>query len=543
MSTGVLRWEDMRKAINLNTGFFETSQYDLDAQMRVIAGNWDGAGMSAGNLQYNFGPADRLSEFFNHLLSNHESVVRGVFGDKTDLFEQFKTVNLTYSRADKIKWGDGITDYTKPSPDGHALKQPWKDILGNLMITPQAYAKYFEMMDAYYVPDALDLFKQLNCYSRASLASLFDLNVNRGRFYPCNTLVVDFEQIEANTALSDEEKEAKKNYMINIRGNDTTNAMGASAPSFEPRRMAQANLGGDYYNSPYNPETDFDINLEPAIPEKAQGGFSVKLGEMNVHNVFLGNNPIKSIYLGANLLGNAEIKPYYTSKVPETQFRTLPNSYIGFKDGSITIEAGQELWVDVQNFVACKTYFTTDGSTPTVNSPVYHTSLKFTKSCVLKTLTVSLSGIAENVRTLNITVPVKGWRYLKVTPDTAKGHWQAYEIEIRDKAGVNRFVNATGSFAPLPDWTNTFGDIAQLKDGNKTESAVYWTWGYPLVLTIDLGASYELAEMDIWIGASTTNKTQAVNVQVSNDNVNWESGKVAFGGNIETLLQRYTFTS
>jgi hypothetical protein len=402
MTTGVLSWADMRRAIMLNTGFFETNQYVLDEQMKIIAGNWDGAGMSAGNLQYNYAFGDRLTELFSHLLNNHDSVVRGVFGADTARYDEFRTVHLTYTNAQKITWADGITD---PANE-HRLLDPWKTILGNLMITPECYAKYYEMMDAYYIPNALELFKQLNCTSRASLASLFDLSVNRGRYYPCNTIVWEFENVDARTDLDEAGKEAEKIRLINTRGNDTTN--GITATTWVERRMAQANQGGDYFGSLYDPETQFDINQEPAIPEKLKGfGNDVKLGALEAKGLYFGTTPIKSIYLGATLVGNAEIDPYLPSTVPNTQFRTNPNSYLGFENGgTATINEGAKVWVDVQNFVACKTYYTIDGTTPTTASPRYTDGivLNTAGTITVKALTVSLAGVAEAVKTCTITV-------------------------------------------------------------------------------------------------------------------------------------------
>ena len=58
----------------------------------------------------------------------------------------------------------------------------------------------------------------------------------------------------------------------------------------------------------------------------------------------------------------------------------------------------------MQNWVACRTYYTTDGSTPTTASNLYHEQLSFTESCTLKTLTVSVNGIAEPVKTLTVNV-------------------------------------------------------------------------------------------------------------------------------------------
>lgn len=402
MTTGVLSWPNMRMAIMLNTGFFETSRYVIEDQMRVIGGNWDGAGQSVGNLQYNWGSADRLTELYNYMLNNYASVVQGVFGAETAKYDEFRNVCLTYTRANKVAWADTITDYGTPA--GHAIIEPWKTILGDLLVTPECVAKYQTMMDAYYVPNALDLFKQLSCTSRAALASLFDLNVNRGRFYPCNTLVVDFDAIDANGALTDAEKEAQKIAAINNRGNDPTNAMDASASGFAQRRDAQANQGGLYFGATYDPETQFDINQEPAITEKSSSLTGVKLGELNIQNAFLGTTPIISLYLGANLIDSVGIEPYTTSKVPDTQFRTNSNSYSGFETGPISVSSGQKLWIDVQNFVAARTYYTLDGSTPTTSSTLYQDHITLTQSCTVKALTVSVSGVSEVVRTLDVTV-------------------------------------------------------------------------------------------------------------------------------------------
>jgi hypothetical protein len=413
MTTGVLPWGTLRAKILLNTGFFETSSAIENNQMYVTAGNWDDAGLSVGMLQYNYGIADRASELLGHLLTNYETVVRNVFGAETAKFEEFKTVNLTYTRANKVAWADSISNWQfdvngnkiKTGDSGHKLIAPWADILGRLMQTPESKAKYYEMFDAYYLPLPLDLFKQLNCFSRASLASLVDLSTNRGRYYSVATLIRDFEIIDADTTLDDFAKETAKIQKINDRGNDSTN--GITGTTWVERRNCMRNQGGTYFGTVYDPEVQFDINQEPAIPEKQKGfGNDVKLGEIATTGLYLGTTPLKSIYLGATLIGNAEIAPYTTSKVPDTQFRTNPNSYVGFESGAQTIAKGEKVWVDVQNWVACKIYYTTDGTTPTVNSPLYYDGVVFNTAgtITLKCLAVSLSGVAEAVKTCTVTV-------------------------------------------------------------------------------------------------------------------------------------------
>ena len=299
MTTGVLPWDELIKKLNLNTGFFETSQLTLDKQMRVIAGNWDGAGMSAGNMQYNFGTADRLTELFNHMFDKYETVVESAFGGNTANFQEFKTVCTTYTRAQKIAWGASITD---PN-NGHKIIEPWLTFIGNLMVTPECYAKYVQMMDVYYLQDALFVFRQMSCKSRMALASFFDCVINKGRYYPINSLQAKFDEIDANAGITEDEKEAQKIWQINFMANEEVNGLNdASSNTFRPRRSAMANQAGDYFGLNYDPKNLFDINQEPALlekmsvqPQEEQPQENVPLGIINVEDLCLGNKAVTSL--------------------------------------------------------------------------------------------------------------------------------------------------------------------------------------------------------------------------------------------------------
>ena len=246
MTTGVLPWDELVKKLNLNTGFFETSNIELEKQMRVIAGNYDGAGISAGNMQYNFGTADRLTELFNHMFNNYESKVADAFGGYTEDFQTFKTVCTTYTRAQKVAWGNSIsiTD-ANPNLNLRKVQKTWETLIGNLMLVPECYAKYVQMMDTYYLQDSLFVFRQMSCTSRMALASFFDVVINKGRYYPVNSLQVKFDEIDANNALSDAEKEAQKIWQINYMGNQEVNALNdTSSSGFKPRREAYGKSSG-----------------------------------------------------------------------------------------------------------------------------------------------------------------------------------------------------------------------------------------------------------------------------------------------------------
>ena len=151
--------------------------------------------------------------------------------------------------------------------------------------------------------------------------------------------------------------------------------------------------------------------------------FNVIIGSLPVENIFLGTTPVKSLYLGANLLGGVTEtprEPFTTDLAPKTQFRTNGGSYAGIGNVTdVTLDYEQPLWIDVQNYVACRTYFTLDGTEPTKLSWVLSDGpFKFTSSAVLKTKTISIFGVAEVTKTLNVTVNAPpqiepGWRYVR----------------------------------------------------------------------------------------------------------------------------------
>lgn len=419
MSTGILPLNDLKRKCHSNTGFFETSQYTEDAQMFVTSGNHDAAGLSIGNLQYNFGPADRAQEWFKFMIDNHMTIVNSAFGANTSQRDTFINVINTYTRADRITWGDSISALV--NGEKRALVEPYKSAFGNMLISAEGKVKYYAMADAYYWTPIYEVFRHLGCKSRAACASLFDTYVNKGRFYPINLIQADFDAIDANNTLTEAQKEAQKIYQINYRGNydnavnPNVNAWGTIDQNTfwhgdgvdDGRRGCMANQEGVYYGAVYDPENQFDINQEPATDEKAgEKPLNVNLGAIQVQDAYLGTTPIKEIYLGATLIGGGTPAAVTSSRVPVTQFRTNPASYAGIGAvTSINLDAGKPLWIDVQEpFVGCRTYYTLDGSTPTTSSTLYTDALTFDATTTLKVLTVSVFGVAAAVKTLTVNV-------------------------------------------------------------------------------------------------------------------------------------------
>lgn len=418
MTTGVLPYRTFKDKVLLNSGFFECSSTDVYVQQGTTSGNHDDAGMSMGSLQYNFGSANRLTELWQYMINNHEQDCIDAFGANTAQYTKWKTAMLSTVQADRKQFGIDVTD---PN-NAHALIQPYKDIFMVLGNKQSHIDKYKSMADAYYFPVPEILFLTSTCTSRIAYASIFDAYINKGRFYPVNLIQADFDKIDADTTIDSAEKERQKNYQINYRANydnavnPNVNAWGTiDQDTFwhgdgvdDGRRGCMANQTGVYYGLTYDPDVQFDMSQEPAMSQKTST-LGVAFGANTILDIYNGSAKISKIYFGTQLLGSGATITT-SSAVPKTQFRTNPASWAGIGTAtSVSLTQGQKLWVDcLENpagtLVACRTYYTIDGTTPTTSSPLYDKALTFDTSCTLKTLTVSLSGVAEAVKTLTVTI-------------------------------------------------------------------------------------------------------------------------------------------
>ncbi|HSW75677.1 MAG TPA: FN3 associated domain-containing protein [Candidatus Saccharimonadales bacterium] len=473
MTKGVLNLDTLKFNVEWNTGFFECSTNDSDAQMFTCSGNHDGAGMSAGDLQINFGAANHLMELWQYMINNYEQLCIDAFTTHTTEYNTWKTAMLSATQQDRINFGANITDIN----NDHAIVEPYKTALGNLLLTPESKAKYHAIRDAYYWDEPYNLFQSLSCTSRMALASLFDIYINKGRCYPINLYTVDFEAIDANDTLTADDKENQKILLINNRANSEENSINdANTAVFAPRRDGMANQGGNYYGLTYDPSV-FDMNLEPGTAQKVVGT-GVKLGSLDVSNVYLGTAPIQSIYLGATLLNSAGT-PFTTSLVPKTQIRTNPGGWAGIGGAtSISISQGAPIWIDVQpgGMVACKTYYTTDGTEPTEASTLYNAAIVLNASCTFKCKTISVFGYAEATKTITVTVTAAPTT--TISPSTTVQNTIPFTVTLTSDEQGAAIKYKLGTSQTIYDYTVPFSVNQNSPGVASTQITVkYWSVG------------------------------------------------------------------
>jgi hypothetical protein len=104
----------------LETAFSVTAAFETAGdKFQQITGNFDGAGLSFGPAQVNFG-SGTLVPLFRKFLAADEGAVRGCFTDADD-YDDFMRV-LNASAPQQIQWATSITT----GRGGHDVVEPWR---------------------------------------------------------------------------------------------------------------------------------------------------------------------------------------------------------------------------------------------------------------------------------------------------------------------------------------------------------------------------------------------------------------------------------
>ena len=259
----VTPYEKLKQNALTLTALFETSMGFPQAFGRT-AGNFDGAGMSFGAIQYNF-KSGTLQPILKGMFDKHTQVVKNAFNYNSNpsYFNTVKNVVYNMSKSQQINWGSSITS-------GTGIKQPYKDFFYNLGITPECIALQVKGADSYF-NQAKSHFKKFGLTTRRAFALCFDIAIQNWSISSSTATRIfnDFKSI--SSSLSHEQKETKKMQIIANRRAEASNSQWVE--DVRKRKLAIANGTGTVHGFYIN-TADYDLILEPAFLED-QGTFAV----------------------------------------------------------------------------------------------------------------------------------------------------------------------------------------------------------------------------------------------------------------------------
>jgi len=107
----------------LETAFSVTSGFETSGdRFQQVTGNFDGAGISFGPVQWNF-KSKTLAPLFRKFEETDESALRACFTDEIDYEDWLKVLDLSVDQ--QIEWANNIST----GRGGHDVVQPWKGYL------------------------------------------------------------------------------------------------------------------------------------------------------------------------------------------------------------------------------------------------------------------------------------------------------------------------------------------------------------------------------------------------------------------------------
>jgi hypothetical protein len=227
------------------TGTFETSTKPPDSY-GVSVGDFDGAGMSFGVLQFNL-KSKTLQPILKTLLITNEVDMVRIFG--TSLIDLEKVLNKP--TLDQIQWGASITK-------GRALSVPWREYfknLGKLQACQELQLKQAE----WYFTKADSYMKLFNLKSERGYALCFDVAVQCGSF-GMGVFKRIIEKFNTNPDMLEQEK-------LIIMVKEKANAINTQwRNDVFLRKMAIATGVGTVHGVQVLLEKDFDITMRDADP-------------------------------------------------------------------------------------------------------------------------------------------------------------------------------------------------------------------------------------------------------------------------------------
>jgi hypothetical protein len=254
----VKTYEDLKEKAMGMTGYFETSNAS-PACYGVTSGNWDGAGVSHGVLQFNF-KTGNLQTLWNYMDTNYNADCRTIFGTYYDQWHTLINDTLVNQQA----FGDAQGD---PATGKHSMLSPWNSMFSQLGQHSASIAKQVDLAQSYF-DTALSWFNKLGLWSRRGFALCFDISVQLGRMLPMNMILQDFKNLNTAGQTKSQIEQAKLYCIVNRCSYEYNRVTGTNQSIVYNRKKAVV----DGSNTSGFDATGYDVSLnEPAL----RGGIQI----------------------------------------------------------------------------------------------------------------------------------------------------------------------------------------------------------------------------------------------------------------------------
>lgn len=273
-------------ALNL-TSMYETST-SYPNNFGVTAGNFDGAGMSHGAIQFNAktGP---LIAMWQELINTYPTESRNAFDHPERTTEQdqanydvWKNLILAGVFADILTWADTRSD---TATGKHSMKDPWSVYFHSLGIIPQSIALQ-KQYASWYFTVAKTWFNNLGLWSRRGYSLCFDIAVQSGSMNPTVNSVVQDLISEINTWYAAQDKTGKtaqqleEMKLIRIANRRADYIDISWQDSYRGRKLAIAQGSGTYYGTEFMDTAVYNMVLEPYDITKIQDSMLFSLEDV-----------------------------------------------------------------------------------------------------------------------------------------------------------------------------------------------------------------------------------------------------------------------
>ncbi|XZF75645.1 LysM peptidoglycan-binding domain-containing protein [Bacillus sp. AL-1R] len=207
--------ESVKKMALEITSWYETASSEADA-FGATSGNFDGAGLSFGALQENFG-TETLQPIMKNMFKNHNDVVLKAFNGDMNSYNTFKDVVMNKTTKEQVAWGDSISDPNNK----YKVVEPWKTYFKNLGTSKECIDEQINA-SKWYFDQAEKYYKTFGLWSKRGYALMFDIFVQSGAISDKtkNLILEDFKKIDTKNMTKEQIETKKMNMIVNRRAAD-----------------------------------------------------------------------------------------------------------------------------------------------------------------------------------------------------------------------------------------------------------------------------------------------------------------------------------